>query len=84
MDGLICIKDLEPNGLVGSCGGDSGSAVVKEKFGLSRLTFEQVGIVSGGRCSDRYTPSVLTHIGHKRVYEFISNISKFIKICSFF
>ena len=68
MDGLICVEDLEPNGLRGSCGGDSGSAVVNWAFGChGSRRFEQVGIVSGGRCSDRGTPSVLAHIGHKSI-----------------
>ena len=77
MEGLICIEDPIPPFLTGSCGGDSGSAVVNRAYlpdGGRR--FEQVGIVSGGRCSDPDTPSVLTHIGHKRVLEFINNIGK--------
>ena len=75
MESLICIEDLEPNGLLGSCGGDSGSPVVQRAFDGS-TRYYQVGIVSGGRCSDKDTPSILTHIGHKRVYEFISKTSK--------
>ena len=79
VEGLLCVEDTTPNGLTGSCKGDSGSPVVRRTFlpfgGLRR--FEQVGIVSGGRCSDPDTPSVLTHIGHKRVLEFINNIGKF-------
>ena len=74
-EGLLCVKDLEPNGTTGSCPGDSGSPVVKEKKGMIRLTYEQVGIVSGGRCNDRSTPSVLTHVGHESVLKFIYNIT---------
>ena len=77
MEALICVKDNEPDGLVGSCGGDSGSAVVTEAFGFNRvLTFEQFGIVSGGRCSSRNSPSVLTHVGHQEVLSFIKKESK--------
>ena len=78
-DGLLCIKDQKPNGVTGSCQGDSGSPVVKEvtslipHLGLFRIRYEQVGIVSGGRCSDSTTPSVLTHVGHEKVLKFIHN-----------
>lgn len=76
MDGLLCAEDSEPDGLLGSCGGDSGSPVVERTFHQGRRRYEQIGIVSGGICNDKDTPTVLTHIGHNRVYEFISN-SKF-------
>ena len=79
MDALICIEDQEENGLAGSCGGDSGSPVVEREFLIDGSTrYQQIGIVSGGRCSNKETPSILTHIGHKGVYKFIFNISKFI------
>ena len=78
MEGLICIEDQDSNGLTGSCEGDSGSPVVEHAyFSHDGQRYEQVGIVSGGICSDSHTPSVLTHIGHERVSEFIHNISKF-------
>ena len=77
MDGLICVEDLTPLGLTGSCEGDSGSAVVTLNPDSSIYTYEQIGIVSGGRCNDERTPSVLTNIGHKSVLEFIYQISKF-------
>ena len=83
MEALICIEDQDPYGLTGSCAGDSGGPVVQWAFTPhGGRKYEQVGIVSGGRCSDRDTPSVLTHIGHKKVLEFIHNVSKFpILIC---
>ena len=78
MEGLICVEDQTPNGLTGSCEGDSGSPVVKRAFvSHGGRRYEQVGIVSGGRCSDRDTPSVLNHIGHEKVWEFIQSKSKF-------
>ena len=77
MEGLICIEDQESNGLTGSCGGDSGSPVVEHAYvSNGGKRYEQVGIVSGGRCSDSCTPSVLTHVGHQKVLDFIYNISK--------
>ena len=83
MEALICIEDQDPYGLTGSCAGDSGGPVVQWAFTPhGGRKYEQVGIVSGGRCSDSGTPSVLTHIGHKKVLEFIHNVSKFpILIC---
>ena len=78
MEGIICVADQDPNGWTGSCGGDSGSAVVQRAFGSDgSRKYEQVGIVSGGRCSYRDTPRVLAHIGHEDVLEFINTISKF-------
>ena len=79
MESLICVEDLELDGLLGSCGGDSGSPVVQRAFDGSKK-YLQIGIVSGGRCSDKDTPSILTHIGHENVYEFISKTSKFITL----
>ena len=75
MKGLICIEDNEHNGLLGTCKGDSGSPVVQRILGSTR--YEQIGIVSGGKCNDEDTPSVLTHIGHESVYNFISKISEY-------
>ena len=80
MEGIICVADQDPNGWTGSCYGDSGSAVVQWAFGSDGSgKYEQVGIVSGGRCSVRGTPIVLAHIGHEDVLEFINTISKFTK-----
>ena len=79
MEGLICVEDIQPNGLIGSCKGDSGSPVTKlVNLPHGGRMYEQIGIVSGGRCSDSSAPTVLTHIGHERVLKFILNHSKFI------
>merc|ERR1712223_1922662 len=80
MEGLLCIKDLKLNGLLGTCGGDSGSPVVEvasSSHGLSR--YEQIGIVSGGMCGSG-NPSVLTHINHPKVIKFIDE--KIYKQCN--
>ena len=78
MNGLLCVQDQTPLGLIGSCEGDSGSAVVTLNPDSSTYTYEQVGIVSGGKCNEGRTPSVLTNVGHEKVLEFIYKSSKFI------
>jgi len=72
MEGLMCIEDIEANGLLGTCGGDSGSPVVKWASlpHSSDRRYEQIGIVSGGICGSG-KPSVLTHIDHPKVLTFI-------------
>ena len=50
MEGLICVEDQTPNGLTGSCEGDSSSPVVNRAYvSHGGRRYEQVGIVSGGR-----------------------------------
>ena len=75
MEGLMCIEDIEANGLLGTCGGDSGSPVVKWASlpHSSDRRYEQIGIVSGGKCGSG-KPSVLTHIQHPEVRKFIDKI----------